>query len=175
MKSWFSYKLLLKCLDDKFYKVDSKAFCRNCYQNFASICFCCQKFIIEKAVSLFGKIYHRSCLKCAKCENNDFQDDFYFEHQDEIYHENCYKESLYEKCCLCKNHCDAEFIRIENKVISLLFFIYIYLIKFSNKYIKKLLCLFNFMFLFTYFYFIEIFSLFINNVLTFIETTRKKW
>lgn len=109
--------------DEKFYKVDNKAFCRNCYQNFASICFYCQKFIIEKAVNLFGKTFHRSCIKCAKCGETDFPDDFYFEDQDLIYHENCFKEEFYEKCSLCKTHCDSEFIRIENKVSRNLIYI----------------------------------------------------
>ncbi len=98
--------------------MDNQAFCKDCYSNFAGICNYCQNFIIEKMVTVCSQNFHKECLHCTGCNGNKFPEDLYYEKNDKIYHEDCYKDSFYEKCSLCKNFCEMEFKSIEGKVIK---------------------------------------------------------
>lgn len=69
-------------------------------------------------VTVCRKNFHKECLHCAKCNGTNFPDDLYYEKKDKIYHENCYKESFYQQCSLCKNFCENEYTTIEGKVFN---------------------------------------------------------
>ena len=118
IKNQKNFMFICVFLDGQYYKVDNQAFCKDCYSNFAGVCNYCQKFIIEKMVTVCRKNFHKECLQCTRCGGNEFPDDLYYEKKDKIYHENCYKDNFYEKCSLCKNFCEMEYTSIEGKVIK---------------------------------------------------------
>ena len=86
--------------DGRFHDKDYKILCDECYaKEFASLCHRCNKPILATRVTVGNVKYHKDCFYCDECKKP--LDMRFFNHDNGIYCENCYRTKFSSKCAKC--------------------------------------------------------------------------
>ena len=89
-----------------------------CYSNKAPQCSSCEKPILDKTYSAMNKTYHLACFVCSAC-GNGFENNAFVAHENNPYHQNCFKSKFGKKCGVCETDITGEYLEFDG-VVTLL-------------------------------------------------------